>query len=208
METLVLNDTLLSQIKENQSYQLIDTRLPDFFELGFIKNSLNISLKISKGKNLGGIISHDTPTLLFCKPETETTSIEHLQSFGLKNIEGVIALQKEQLQSINYDMVISISSEEVVLDSLHNPKALIIDVRSAENYAKGKLNGAINIPINTLSSKIQDLQKSQETIIYCTSGNTSMLACSYLKKLGFNNIKNVWGGFDAIKTEPKAIINA
>lgn len=196
----------VKQILQTNNLQLIDTRYADFFELGFLKNSLNLSLKITKAKNIGNIISNEKPTIIVCKPGTETESAEHLKSFGINNFLGCIPYDSSFQESINYDMVISISSEEAVLDSLHNPKAIIIDVRGEENFKSSALANSINIPISMLSSKSKELQSNQETIIYCTSGNTSMLACSYLKSLGFTNVKNVWGGFDAIKKEPKAKI--
>ncbi len=196
----------LHQTLQSKNHQLIDTRFADFFELGFIKQAINLSLKITKGKNIGNIISHEKPSILICKPGTELESIEHLKSFKINNIDGIISYDASIQESIRYDMVISISSEEAVLDSLHNPKAIVIDVRSEDNFKTGALSNAINIPISKLADKVSELQSNQETIIYCTSGNTSMLACSYLKSLGFTNVKNVWGGFEAIKKEPKAII--
>jgi len=202
MKQLSIKD--LKQTLQTNNLQIIDTRLADFFELGFIKQSINLSLKITKGKNIGEIISIEKPTVLVCKPSTEKESIEHLNSFGLNNIIGIIFYDSSIQESINYDMVISISSEEAVLDSLHNPKAIVIDVRNEESFKTSALANTINIPISILAKKSKDLQFNQETIIYCTSGNTSMLACSYLKSVGFSNVKNVWGGFEAIKKEPKA----
>lgn len=196
----------LKQTLQTNNLQIIDTRLADFFELRFIKLSINLSLKISKGKNIGNIINSEKPTIIVCKPGTEKESIEHLKTFGINNITGIISYDSSVQETINYDMIISISSEEVVLDNLHNPKAIVIDVRNEDNYKTSALANAINIPISILSSKSKELQYNQETIIYCTSGNTSMLACSYLKSIGFTNVKNVWGGFEAIKKEPKAQI--
>ncbi len=199
----ILTPETFASVQNEQNLQLIDTRLPDFFELSFVKGALNISLNLTKGKEIGACINPQNETIIICKPGTETESLQHLETFNIKNILGVFPVDSQNLKT--FDMVISISSEELVLDSLHNPKALIIDVRSESKYQAGKVHNAINIPINELANKSKSLNKNQETIIYCTKGSTSMLACSYLKANGFTNIKNVWGGFEQIQKEPKAL---
>lgn len=202
----ILTLDAFEKIQDKQNLQLIDTRLPDFFELGFIKNSINISLNLSKGKNIGTCINLEKDTLIICKPGTEKESIQHLETFDIAKIIGILPFENEMKSQLKYDMVISISSEELVLDSLHNPKAIILDVRAKEHIKEGKVHNAINIPISSLAHECGHLVKDQETIIYCSKGTTSMLASSYLKKIGFTNIKNVWGGFEHIQKEPKAII--
>lgn len=186
--------------------QIIDTRLPDFFEIGFLKSSLNISLKFSELEKIGLFIDNEKETIIICKEGSENESIQHLNRLGVKNIQRVLNFNDEMRSSKLFDMIISISTEELVLDSLHNPKAIIIDTRNNENYKTGKIHNAINIPINEIIDASTKLEKNQETLIYSNTGIGSMLICSYLKTKGFTNVKNVWGGFEQIKKEPKAII--
>jgi rhodanese-related sulfurtransferase len=187
--------------------QIIDTRLPDFFEIGFLKSSLNISLKFSELEEIGLFIDNEKETIIICTEGSENESIQHLNRLGVKNIQGVLNFNDEMRSSKLFDMIISISTEELVLDSLHNQKAIIIDSRTKENFKSGKIHNAINIPINEIVSAATKLIKNQETLIYSNKGVTSMLACSYLKTIGFTNVKNVWGGFEQIKNEPKALID-
>jgi len=196
----------LENILTFPNIQLVDTRSPDFFEIGFIKGSLNLNLNLLEENDLHSILNQQKATIIVCKEGTEKESIQHLQQFGVKGIKGILVFNNEMKNTSFFDMMISISSEELVLDSHHNQKAIIIDVRKKEVVTSGIIHNAINIPINELAIESEKLLKNQETIIYSSSGKSSMLACSYLKANGFNNVKNVWGGFEQIKKEPKATI--
>ena len=202
-----MNSNDIEKILNNPNLQIIDTRLPDFFEIGFLKSSLNISLKFSELEKINSFIDNEKETIIICKEGSENESIQHINHLGVKNIKGVLHFNDEMRSSKLFDMIISISAEELVLDSLHNQKAIIIDSRTKENFKSGKIHNAINIPINEIASASTKLINNQETLIYSNKGVTSMLACSYLKSIGFTNVKNVWGGFEQIKNEPKALID-
>lgn len=64
-------------------------------------------------------------------------------------------------------------------------KALILDVRSTEEFSGGHATGAVNIPLQILNSKMNDLKKKNVPIITCcASGRRSGLAAQQMKKLG------------------------
>ncbi len=69
----------------------------------------------------------------------------------------------------------------------HNGKALVIDVRTAEEYAKGHIPEAINIPVNELSRKIRQMHISKDTTIItmCDHGGRSSHAAVELQKMGY-----------------------
>ena len=69
--------------------------------------------------------------------------------------------------------------------------ALIIDVRSKEEFAAGHLQGSINIPVNALSQNLSKLKdKNQSIITCCASGMRSASAKSTLIKLGYTDVHN------------------
>ncbi|MFN4082625.1 MAG: rhodanese-like domain-containing protein [Bacteroidia bacterium] len=194
-----------NKIKDELNCLIIDTRLPDYFENGFITGSINIPLKDAFEELLSLIAETDKQLLFIFKPSTEATAIERIEKAGITNIAGYLLGGFDTwLNHIDkYDMVISISSEELVLDALHNEKAIIIDVRSEDEYKQSHIKQAINIPLQMLLQKPNKLNPNDETLIYCENGDNSMLAASYLKHKGLKNVKNVWGGFKRISVEPK-----
>lgn len=76
--------------------------------------------------------------------------------------------------------------------------AIILDVRSRQEYQEGHLQGAINIPEFEIQSKIQKAipKKNQLIIVYCQYGGRSRNACRIMKQLGYNNVYNLYGGLD------------
>lgn len=69
-----------------------------------------------------------------------------------------------------------------------------IDVRTAEEYAGGHAARAVNIPLDTISSKLDTLEKNEPVYLICQTGNRSKKAAGILKESGFNNVLNVTGG--------------
>jgi rhodanese-related sulfurtransferase len=81
-------------------------------------------------------------------------------------------------------------------DLMIQPNAVVIDVRTAGEFAGGKLRGARNIDImsSTFVSLIKNLPKDKIYLIYCRSGNRSAQACEMMCEEGFGNVKNLAGG--------------
>lgn len=70
---------------------------------------------------------------------------------------------------------------------------IIIDVRTREEYLAGNIPNAINIDVlsQDFKSKIDMLDKNKEYLIYCRSGNRSIIASSIMSTNGFINIYNL-----------------
>lgn len=70
--------------------------------------------------------------------------------------------------------------------------AIIIDVRSSQEYDSGHIANAINIPVDNISSVNYD--KETVIILYCASGVRSANAAKTLVDAGYTNIYNLDGG--------------
>ncbi len=75
----------------------------------------------------------------------------------------------------------------------------IIDVREADEYQQGHIEGAANIPLGRLirDSSLGIAPRDKEVVIHCKSGGRGQIACEFLEKIGYTNIKNLIGGFKA-----------
>lgn len=70
---------------------------------------------------------------------------------------------------------------------------IIIDVREPHEYAKGHIEGAINIPPSDLlsgSQALKDIPKETELIFYCVTGSRSNVSMNILRQLGYTNLVN------------------
>lgn len=69
---------------------------------------------------------------------------------------------------------------------------VVIDVREPFEYEINHVSGAINIPLNKIetSKEIEAFPKDTPIIVYCASGNRSIIAMSLLLTKGYTNVIN------------------
>ena len=70
---------------------------------------------------------------------------------------------------------------------------IIIDVREPSEYNSGHVEGAVNLPLASISKDNKDisgLSTDQEIVVYCRSGGRAESARSKLLQLGFTNVVN------------------
>ncbi|MEZ0537206.1 FAD-dependent oxidoreductase [Caldicellulosiruptoraceae bacterium PP1] len=81
-----------------------------------------------------------------------------------------------------------------VKELIGNQEYAIIDVRTPEEYEFGHIEGAINIPVDELRKRIDEVPKGKKIIAYCGVGFRSYHACLILKSKGFECF-NMSGGY-------------
>lgn len=79
-----------------------------------------------------------------------------------------------------------------------NQGALLIDVRSKQEYQEGHLPGAINIPEYEIVKRVQREipRKNQLIVVYCQYGGRSRNVYTIMRRMGYSNIYNLYGGLD------------
>jgi phage shock protein E len=77
--------------------------------------------------------------------------------------------------------------------------AVILDVRTPEEFAAGHLPGAININVEAsdFDTKVAGLDESAETLVYCRTGNRSGIATDKMVELGFTDMSDLQVGIEA-----------
>ena len=87
--------------------------------------------------------------------------------------------------------------DEGVAEFRATPNALLVDVRTPEEYAEGHIPGSVNIPLAALPARMDELgELDRPLFVHCLSGGRSGQAVMFLKREGFTNVKNI-GGINA-----------
>ncbi len=71
--------------------------------------------------------------------------------------------------------------------------ALVVDVRTPDEFAEGHLDNAHNIPLSDVATGFTAIDKDQPIVVYCRSGNRSAMAMQALLEQGFTNVHNGGG---------------
>jgi len=73
---------------------------------------------------------------------------------------------------------------------------LIVDIRKAEDYAKGHIKGAVNVPFAKVNEYLDKLPADKELIVYCYTGQTAGQTVAIMNMYGYN-ARSLNMGFDA-----------
>lgn len=71
--------------------------------------------------------------------------------------------------------------------------AVLLDVRTPEEFSAGHVQGATNIPLDELAQRLDALKEKKNTdvVVYCHSGRRSALAVKALKEAGFSKVHDL-----------------
>ncbi len=70
---------------------------------------------------------------------------------------------------------------------------VLIDVRTPGEFAEGYIDGAVNIPLDQLASRLSEVPQDTPVVLYCRSGNRSNQAAGVLAQAGYTNVYDLGG---------------
>lgn len=84
--------------------------------------------------------------------------------------------------------------EQGLAEFQKTPGAVLLDVRTPQEYAGGHLAGSRNLPLQTIMN-VEDEIPDMDTpvFVYCQSGGRSRRAAAFMEKIGYSNVKNIGG---------------
>ena len=196
--------------KINEGALILDTRNSNVFTEGFIPGSISIGLEGRFAEWAGNLIPFNQPMILVTEPGKEMESVVRLARVGFDKMEGClnggIDAWKNSGQSL--DMIINVEADELMMDIPHDPNLVVLDVRNDAEFQSGHLENATHLCLKEMIDPLNlaRLEDHENIYVHCAGGYRSVIASSILKREGMHNIRNVSGGWNKIKEEPKAKI--
>jgi phage shock protein E len=88
-----------------------------------------------------------------------------------------------------------------------DPGLVVLDVRTADEFAAGHVPGARNVSHDLLASRLGELAgaRDKQVVLYCRSGRRTLLAEDVLRKAGFKNIAHLEGDYLAWEAEKRPV---
>lgn len=90
-------------------------------------------------------------------------------------------------------------SQEALIERLDDgaQAPYVLDVRTAEEYVSGHVPGAVNIPHDQLASRLAEVPKDRDVVLYCRSGRRAVLAGEVLADNGYAHLEHLQGDIAA-----------
>ncbi|MFV0553291.1 MAG: FAD-dependent oxidoreductase [Mangrovibacterium sp.] len=87
------------------------------------------------------------------------------------------------------------------LDEMKNRAAevFVLDVRTPQEFQLGAIEGAVNIPVDEIRTRISEIPTDKTIYLYCKAGMRGYVASRMLMQLGVSEVFNLQGGYDSYK---------
>ena len=97
--------------------------------------------------------------------------------------------------------IFSRNTPEIGVDELatltRDADVRVVDVREEWEYRRGRVPGALNVPLSQLQVRVAELPRDKRLLVICESGSRSLAAAEFLLRNGFAQAASVRGGTSA-----------
>jgi hydroxyacylglutathione hydrolase len=177
---------------------IYDTREPEGFAGGHIERSYNIWL--DGMPVFGGWVGNErSPIYLVTDRDQDIdTAAMHLARIGIDNVQGGLAggfgtWRRSGRPIRNSGVVTPLALAE------DRDRFQVLDVREADEYARGHIPGSQHMYVGVLADKLDELEidRNQPVVVTCSIGHRSGLGASILLREGYSDVRNLLGGMTA-----------
>lgn len=200
---MVLSLAQFLSLSQDESVQIIDTRIDANFLQGYIPGSIHVALDEIKTLNALKIIEQDCPIILVCDEGTEEILKKCFELLGYTQVKGYLegGFSTWSAAGEKIDLVIEVEVDELAMDIPFDAYLMILDIRTEDVYDKGYIKDSINLPLIEFSDPgaMSELDEHFNIYLIDDSGKQLLLAASILKKQGIHNIRIVQDGWEAVE---------
>jgi len=184
---------------------ILDTRHANEFTQGFIPGAVFVGLEGRFAEWAGSLLPFDQHLLLVTPEGKEQETIIRLARVGFDKIEGHLKGGFEAWKAAGelIDLIIDVEADELAMDIPHDRNLIVVDVRKEIEFGDGHVKDAINLPLGDLidPGTMAVIEEDMNAYVHCAGGYRSVIALSLLKRQGIHNVRNIVGGWGAIKNQ-------
>ena len=177
----------------------LDVRPCNRFAAGHVPGSVNIALSgqfASWAAIVFGLTSW--PIIIADTTEQVSEARVRLARVGIEEIRGYLLGGVEAWKQAGLPLAqMPQIGVQVLSEWQKRPEVSIVDVRRDSEWQSGHISSALWLPLDKLASTPLPVNRDRLIAVHCKSGYRSMIACGLLRRVGFSNVVNVIGGFDA-----------
>jgi len=178
---------------------LVDGRTPEEFAQGHLPHAINIGLEGRYAEFAGSVLPSDVDIVLFTEPGKELEGKNRLARIGFDRVIGYLDKPFEVMFDHHDDVQVASRLTAKAFDQRVSELVdiQIVDVRNPGEVAGGHITNAIPIPVGELPARLNELDSTAPTVVYCAGGYRSSVAASLLRQNGFADVSDILGGYGA-----------
>ena len=197
MKALSLSE--FEELMKDSEVLLLDTRTASDFASSFIPGSISIGLEGQFAPWVGALIPdiNQKIVLITDRDKTEET-IKRLARVGYDHVLGYLedGINTWKNAGNQLDRIERVTPEELEKE-LEN-KSFVFDVRKPGEYEAEHIENVPSLPLDYINENMTEFPKNEAFTIHCAGGYRSIIAASILKSRGYDQVKDVIGGYSAI----------
>ena len=178
---------------------IVDGRDPEDFARGHLAGSVNVGLNGRYAEFAGSVMPSDVDIVLVVPDGFETEARNRLARIGFDRVVGflqfpttVMADHPDRVERASRLSAVEFDERRDDVESLQ-----LVDIRNPGEVEHGAIPGAISIPVGQLPNRLDELDASAPTVVYCAGGYRSSVAASVLRQAGFDDVSDILGGYGA-----------
>jgi glyoxylase-like metal-dependent hydrolase (beta-lactamase superfamily II)/rhodanese-related sulfurtransferase len=196
--------------QRDQGVQIVDVREGIDFDAGHLKGAINIGLRGKYATWAGTLLSHDEPIVVIAEQGGEEEAVMRLGRIGFDNVAGYLENGMLALDSHPTEVQ---SVERITANALHDKleageELILLDIRAPKERDSGAIEGSLNIPLNHLTERLDEIPRDRTLVVHCAGGYRSAISASLLQKHGFENVMDLVGGYKAWETSLEAGVSS
>ncbi|MEQ8439491.1 MAG: rhodanese-like domain-containing protein [Ilumatobacter fluminis] len=178
---------------------LVDGRTPEEFAQGHLRQAVNVGLEGRYAEFAGSVIPSDVDIVLFVEPGFELEGKNRLARIGFDRVIGYVAEPFKVMLDHRDDVQIASRLTAKAFDERTRSigDLQIVDVRNPGELEAGTIAGSVNIPVGQIPGRVDELDVTRPTVVYCAGGYRSSVAASLLRHKGFVDVSDIIGGYGA-----------
>jgi hydroxyacylglutathione hydrolase len=137
--------------------------------------------------------------VLIAEPGLEVEAATRLGRIAFDTVAGYLAggMQSLARRPALVDRIERITAGSLA-ERLRAPDPpLLVDVRAPGEWAQGRIDAAVNLPLSRLPEQMGTLVREHPIVVHCASGYRSAIAASLLQRDGFPDVSDLVGGLAA-----------
>lgn len=196
LKPLSLEDVIRLQ---SSGAQVVDVRDAADYEGAHLRDVTNVALDGKYATWCGTVLSHDEPIVVIADPGGEEEAIMRLGRIGFDNVAGYL---EDGMTTVGSRLDVLARTERITAQALAelletDKPPLVVDIRSEKEWRSGHIDGSVNIPLNHLRERTDELPRDRPFAVHCEGGYRSAIAVSLLEQVGLEYAMDLVGGFKA-----------